>query len=89
MHVQQPWRTLLVSAEAVPSHVDIWRDLAFVYLSFVLAITRSYDCRTFVRPRSSEDSNAWNGSCDDCEISSCRRVVPFARTTLKGISMFI
>lgn len=37
---------------------------------------------TLVFPRSSEDKSVWKGNPDDLITSSCKRVEPFARTTL-------
>ena len=44
---------------------------------------------TFVFPSSCEEKSMWNGRLDDFMMSSCKRVDPFASTTLSAFSRLL
>ena len=44
---------------------------------------------TFVFPRSCDEKSVWKGRFEDFMISSCKRVDPFASTTLFALDFFV
>ena len=85
-HEQLPSCTLRAAAEAIPLPSCTLMVLAMIVVASVQAKEQQLPQRhTFVNPKSCEENNVCIESPVDRMISSWRRVVPLAKTTLAHI----